>query len=138
MPNKHQLIEGLNEDLNLELGAVLRFLYHSAIATGSLGHELREFLKKEIANELNHASFLADKISLLGGHPAIDPRPPKKVKTAREMLDENIAAERKLIANYSKRIKQAEECGERGLAIHLENMLLEETEDTEELERLER
>ena len=39
---KQRLIEGLNADLNLELEAVLRYLYHSASATGLLGHELRK------------------------------------------------------------------------------------------------
>ena len=34
---RKQLIDGLNEDLNLELEAVLRYLYHSASATGLLG-----------------------------------------------------------------------------------------------------
>ena len=38
---KQVLIEGLNEDLNLELEAVLRYLYHSAAATGLLGRGRR-------------------------------------------------------------------------------------------------
>ena len=59
---KQQLIDGLNKDLNLELEAVLRYLYHSASATGLLGHELREELKGDIVGEMNHAVFLADKI----------------------------------------------------------------------------
>ena len=60
---KQELIDGLNKDLNLELEAVLRYLYHSASATGLLGHELREELKGDIAGEMDHAVFLADKIA---------------------------------------------------------------------------
>ena len=67
MSKKQELIDGLNEDMNLELEAVLRYLYHTATATGLLGHELRELLKGEVAGELNHAVFLADKIAALGG-----------------------------------------------------------------------
>ena len=59
---KQALIDGLNDDLNLELEAVLRYLHHSASATGLLGHELREELKSDIVGEVNHAVFLADKI----------------------------------------------------------------------------
>ena len=33
MSNKQKLIDGLNGDLNRELEAVLRYLYHSATAT---------------------------------------------------------------------------------------------------------
>ena len=133
---KRELIDGLNTDLNLELEAVLRYLYHSASATGLLGHELREELKGDIASELNHAVFLADKITALGGELDINPSMPKKVGTAREMMKIDIADERKVIANYSKRIGQAEECGDKGLAIRLEDMLAEETDHAEDLERL--
>ena len=76
---KQVLIDGLNDDLNLELEAVLRYLHHSASATGLLGHELREELKSDIVGEVNHAVFLADKITALGGELDIKPAMPAKV-----------------------------------------------------------
>ena len=133
---KQQLVDGLNEDLNLELEAVLRYLYHSASATGLLGHELREELKGDLQGELNHAIFLADKITALGGELKIDPAMPKKVRTARQMMQINVAAEHKVVANYAERIAQAEEFGDKGLAIRLEDILAEETDHAEALERL--
>ena len=133
---RKQLIDGLNEDLNLELEAVLRYLYHSASATGLLGHELREELKADLQGELNHAIFLADKITALGGELKIDPAMPKKVRTARQMMQINVAAEHKVVANYTDRIAQAEVLGDKGLAIRLEDMLAEETDHAEALERL--
>jgi bacterioferritin len=136
MSNKQALLDGLNEDLNLELEAVLRYLYHSASASGLLGHELRELLKEDLIGELKHAVFLADKIAALGGEIVIRPTMPKKCKNAKDMLEENIAAERNVIANYSKRITQAEEYGDKGLVIRLEDHLAEETDHAEELERL--
>ena len=74
MADKQKLIEGLNEDLNLELEAVLRMIYHSATATGLLGHELRESLKEDLTGEIEHAMYLADKIVSLGGEPHINPQ----------------------------------------------------------------
>lgn len=136
MSLKQELIDGLNDDLNRELAAVLRYLYHSATATSLLGHELRELLKGDIAGELEHAVFLADKITALGGEVVIRPSMPKKVKSAKEMLEDNAAAEREIVASYAQRIKQAEEFGDKGLAIRLEDILAEETEHAEALERL--
>ena len=133
---KQELIDGLNGDLNLELQAVLRYLYHAASATGLLGHELREELTGDIQGELNHAVFLADKITALGGELSIDPKKPKKVGTVKEMMRIDIAEERKVVANYTKRIAQAEAFGDKGLAIRLEDMLAEETDHAESLERL--
>jgi bacterioferritin len=134
--SKQKLIDGLNGDLNRELEAVLRYIYHSATATSLLGHELREVLKGDIAGELTHAIFLADKIAALGGEVKIQPAMPKRVRSAKEMLEEDAAAERSVVASYTERIKEAEEFGDKGLVIRLEDILAEETDHAEELERL--
>jgi bacterioferritin len=134
--SREDLINGLNEDLNLELEAILRSVYHAAAGRGMLGHELRELLRKELPSELDHATFLADKIVALGGEPRIRPAMPPQFSAARELLQQNIAAERKIIGNYAKRIEQATEYGDKGLAIRLENILSSETDHLEELERL--
>ena len=136
MAIKQELINGLNEDLNVELEAVLRYLYHSASATSLLGHELRELLKADIVGELNHAVFLADKIKALGGEVKINVAMPKRAKNAKDMIAMDVAAERKAIKNYTARIQQAQEFGDRGLVIRLEDILAEETDHAEEMERL--
>jgi bacterioferritin len=133
---REELINGLNEDLNLELETILRSVYHAAAGRGMLGHELRELIKKEMPSEVEHAMFLADKIVALGGEVRIRPTVPAELGAARQLLDENIAAERKIISNYSKRIDQASEFGDKGLVIRLENMLAAETDHLEQLERL--
>ena len=133
---REELINGLNEDLNLELEGLLRGVYHAAAGRGMLGHELRELLKKELPSELDHATFLADKIVALGGEVRIRPSLPAELGAARELLQENIAGERKIIRNYAKRIDQASEFGDKGLVIRLENMLASETDHLEQLERL--
>lgn len=135
--SQHQaLIDGLNEDLKRELGAVIRYLYQASVATGILGHELREMLKGEMADELNHAAFLADKISALGGKPDVRVPPLVEHESARQMAEYDLAQEREVINAYVERVAQAEAAGELGLKVHLENMIAEETDHAEELERL--
>ncbi|HUC99991.1 MAG TPA: ferritin-like domain-containing protein [Candidatus Polarisedimenticolaceae bacterium] len=133
---REELIIGLNEDLNLELETLLRGVYHAAAGRGMLGHELRELLKKELPSELDHAMFLADKIVALGGEVRIRPAVPAELTAARDLLQDNIAGERKIISNYAKRIDQAAEFGDKGLVIRLEDMLASETDHLEQLERL--
>jgi bacterioferritin len=133
---REELINGLNEDLNLELETLLRGVYHAAAGRGMLGHELRELLKKELPSELDHAMFLADKIVALGGEVRIRPSVPAELAAARDLLQDNIAGERKIISNYAKRIDQAAEFGDKGLVIRLEDMLASETDHLEQLERL--
>jgi bacterioferritin len=133
---REELINGLNEDLNLELETLLRGVYHAAAGRGMLGHELRELLKKELPSELDHAMFIADKIVALGGSVRIRPAVPAELAASRDLLQENIAGERKIISNYAKRIDQAAEFGDKGLVIRLEDMLASETDHLEQLERL--
>jgi len=135
---REELIDGLNEDLNLELETVLRGVLHAAAGRGMIGHELRELLKAELPSELNHAMFLADKIVALGGDVRIRPAPPAPLDKSRQLLPENIAAERRAVAHYTKRIDQAEEYGDKGLVIRLEELLAAETDHLETLERLAR
>ena len=135
---KKQLIDGLNDDLNHELEAVLRYLYHVCSATGLLGHELREELQADLQSELEHAVFLADKITALGGEVQINPSMPKKVRTAKQMMQIDIEEEHKVIASYTERILQAESFGDKGLVIRLEDLLAQETDHAESLERLSR
>jgi len=63
---------------------------------------------------------------------------PKKVRSSQEMLEENAAAERSVVASYTERIRQAEAFGDKGLVIRLEDILAEEADHAEELERLAR
>ena len=136
--SRQELVDGLNADLNLELAALLRGIYHAAAGRGMLGHEVREMLTTDLPTELEHAMFLADKIVALGGDIHIRPEHPAELVAARQLLSDNIAAERAVIANYSRRIDQALEFGDKGLAIRLEEILAAETTHLEELERLAR
>lgn len=133
---REELINGLNEDLNLEVETILRGIYHAAAGRGMLGHELRELITKEMPGEVQHAMFLADKIVALGGEVKIRPTPPPDLGASRQLLQDNIAAERKIIGNYSKRLDQAAEFGDKGLVIRLEDMLASEVDHLEALERL--
>ena len=136
MTNKKALIEGLNEDLANELGASILYLYQTSTATGWDGEELREFLTPEIAGEMQHAIFLAQKIAALGGKPTTVPSQYKSPKDVKAMLKFDLHLERTAVENYRARALQAEEAGEIGLKIKLEEMIVDETGHAEQLERI--
>jgi bacterioferritin len=66
----------------------------------------------------------------------IRPTAPAELTAARDLSQDNIVGERKIIDNYAKRIAQAAEFGDKGLVIRLEDMLASETDHLEQLERL--
>jgi bacterioferritin len=130
------LIDGLNEDLANELGASILYLHQTSIATGWDGEELREFLVPEITGEMTHAIFLSEKIAALGGKPTTVPKQHKCPKSVKDMLKYDLKLELEAIENYRIRSIQAEEAGEIGLKIKLEEMLLDETGHAEQIQRI--
>ena len=136
MADKKALIKGLNEDLANELGASILYLYQTSVATGWDGEELREFLSAEVTGEMQHAVFLAQKIASLGGKPTTEPVQHKCPKDVKGMLKFDLNLEREAIANYGLRCQQAEEAGEIGLKIKLEELIHDENGHAERIERI--
>jgi len=136
MADKKALIAGLNEDLANELGASILYLFQTSTATGWDGEELREFLVPEITGEMAHAILLSDKIASLGGKPTMEPRIHKCPKDVKGMLKYDLKLEREAIESYKMRILQAEEAGETGLKLKLEELIADETGHAEQLERI--
>jgi bacterioferritin len=130
------LIDGLNEDLAGELGAIVQYLTYAAKASGPLRPQLSAFFLQEIPDEQGHAQFLANKIVALGGEPTTEPRAVPKARTNREMLRAVLEAERKAIRDYTERMEQAEKAGEIALRVQLENQIVDETGHAEETERM--
>jgi bacterioferritin len=133
---KQTLIDHLNEDLAAELSAVIQYTTYAAKATGPYRPQLTDFFMKEVPDEQGHAQFLAEKIVALGGEPAVTPHPVPRAANNRAMLEAVLEAERKAITNYSERIKEAAEYGDKGLVVHLEDMVADETEHAEQTERI--
>lgn len=133
---KEKLIEKLNEDPANELSAIIQYAAYAANATGPYRPQLVQFLLAEVADEQLHAQYLANKVVALGGEPTTKPTAVSEVTSNREMLEAILAAERRAIDGYSKRAKQAEEYGDKGLQVQLEDMVRDESNHAEETERI--
>ena len=134
--DKESLIKKLNEDLAGELAAVIQYTTYAAKATGPYRPQLAEFFLAEVPDEQGHAQFLANKIVALGGEPTTVAREVTKAKGNREMLEAVVTSEKRAVADYTQRAKEADEFGDKGLAVQLEDMVRDETGHKEETERM--
>jgi bacterioferritin len=134
--DKQTLIDHLNEDLAGELGAIIQYITYAAKATGPYRPQLAQFFLAEVADEQLHAQFLANKIVALGGEPTTRPRPVPPAATNREMLEAILEAENQAGKDYTQRALEAEEFGDKGLVVQLEDMVRDETGHSEETERI--
>lgn len=133
---KSKLVEKLNSDLAGELSAIIQYITYAAKVTGPYRPQLAQFFLSEVADEQGHAQFLANKIVALGGSPTTNPRPVPDAKTNHQMVEEVLKAEKKAISDYSERASEAEEFGDIGLMVQLEDMIREESTHAEETERI--
>ncbi len=134
--DKQTLIDHLNEDLAGELSAIIQYITYAAKATGPYRPQLAQFFLTEVADEQLHAQYLANKIVALGGEPTTTPRPVPPADSNRAMLEAILAAERQATADYTQRAKEADEYGDKGLAVQLEDMVRDESSHSEESERM--
>jgi bacterioferritin len=134
--DKQKLIDNLNEDLAGELSAIIQYIVYGAKATGPYRPDLSAFFLTEVVDEQAHALFLTNKIVALGGEPVTEPKPVPKANNNREMLEALLAAEIRAGKDYTQRAREADEYGNKGLAVQLEDMVRDETGHSEESERM--
>ena len=134
--DKQTLIHHLNADLAGELSAIIQYITYAAKANGPYRPQLAQFFLTEVADEQLHAQFLANKIVALGGEPTTVPAPVPTAKSNKEMMEAVLTAELKAGKDYTQRAKEAEEYGDKGLAIQLEDMIRDETGHSEETARM--
>jgi bacterioferritin len=136
MPDVKELIDGLNEDLAAEYGAVILYRTYAALVTGPNRQELRDFFEREIPDEMGHAALLADKIVALGGTPTVVPAPVPMAKDNREMLENALQGEVDTIERYTRRIDQAEALGELAIKLQIENLIVDESNHRDSIRRM--
>ncbi|MGC4377873.1 ferritin-like domain-containing protein [Fictibacillus sp. Mic-4] len=130
------LIEGLNEDLANEYAASIMYTNNAATVSGLYRPLLKDFFESEISDEQGHALYLAEKIKTLGGIPTTTPAEVKQVSTVREMLEEARKSEYETIRRYEERKALAGKLNMTELVVKLEDIIADETNHMEELDRL--
>jgi bacterioferritin len=120
------LIEGLNEDLSREYQAIIGYVNYSQVLKGAAYMNIADELAVHAAEELSHALEVANHIDYLGGMPSVTPKPVKTSEKAEEMLRFDLDNEKETIRQYRRRIRQADELNEFGIAESLRNIIVQE------------
>jgi bacterioferritin len=129
-----ELIDGLNEDLANEYASVIQYRTFASMLRGPHRLTLRSHFEGEIPDELAHAGTLADYITALGGTPTTTSAKVPSADSPLEMLRAAYNAEKQAIARYVERRSQAEEAGEHGIAVTLDNIIEDETRHRDEMQ----
>jgi bacterioferritin len=121
-----KLIDALNEDLSREYQAIIAYVNYSQVLKGAAYMNIAGELAIHAKEELDHALQIANHVDYLGGMPSVTPMPVKTSEKAEDMLKFDLENERLTIANYRRRVKQAEELNEFAIAESIRGILMQE------------
>ena len=130
------VIQKLNHALNREVSTFLRYLLQAAQIKGAQWEAVRQMYLEEVADEVGHAQYLANKIAMLGGTPTLNPDltpPPSDVRT---MLHNDIEQEKVDVQGYLELAAAAEKTGLVDLKMKMEEQAADEAHHAEEMTRL--
>ena len=130
------LIDGLNQQLNREVTTFLRYMLQAASIRGAEDEPVRQMYLEEVVDEVGHAQYLANQISLLGGTPTLSPDLTPPPTDVAEMLEADAEAERTDVRNYVRLARQAEEEGLIALKMTMEEQAADEDEHGQDMRRL--
>jgi len=111
--DREQVIQVLNDVVATEIVCVLRYKRHQFTATGLHAPAVAQEFREHAAEEQQHLDMAAQRIVQLGGEPDLDPSGlPERShteylpgKTLREMVEEDLIAERIVIQTYAEMIR---------------------------------
>ncbi|MGG6462798.1 ferritin-like domain-containing protein [Solilutibacter silvestris] len=110
--DRKELIRRLNDALATEWVCVLRYMRHYFSAAGMLAESVKQEFLTHAKEEQAHADLIAQRIVQLGGDPDLDPATLtqrshaeyKEGRNLRDMVKENLVAERIAIDSYRELI----------------------------------
>lgn len=130
-----ELIENLNRVLGLELAAVIQYMQHSFLVTGTEREVYRSYFRKQSEESHDHATTLGDKIVALGGLPTVEPGMIRQSTDLNEMLKQDLALEREALSAYMAAWESCKD-DERPTRFQLEERIYQEQLHVDELEKL--
>ncbi len=125
---KEKLIELLNQDLEREFQATIAYVNYSQVLKGAQYMTIANELEVHAKEELGHALKLSYWIDLLGGMPAVTAKTVQTSEKATDMLRFDLEAEKETIANYRRRVKQADALDQFALSEDLREILRDEAD----------
>jgi len=136
--DRDKIINALNEALAQEHGCYVRYKTHAAVITGPYAEAVASRLKEIAGDESDHAEKLRDRITALGGTPTMETAKEELIAatTLKQILAVNLKEEAKAINHYKSILNMVDRTEDILLYEVIEDIIEEEQEHREELNRL--
>lgn len=123
-----RLLDILNQSIARELAVSVQYMWQHVLVRGLEGAEFAEIVQKIAITEMKHAEKFAERLDYYGGVPTTKPTEIKTGGDVKQMLKDDIAAEKEAIVLYKRAIKLCQELDDPATR-HIYEDILEEEED---------
>ena len=123
-----RLLDILNQSIARELAVSVQYMRQHVLVRGLEGAEFAEIVQKIAITEMKHAEKFAERLDYYGGVPTTKPTDIKMGGDVKQMLRDDIAAEKEAIVLYKRAIKLCQELDDPATR-HIYEDILEEEED---------
>jgi bacterioferritin len=132
--DKAKVIEKLNDILRHEWTGVAQYAQAGFVVAGLWREVYSKMFHDSATESFGHAKLIGDKIVSLGGVPSIERNQVKQSDNLNEMLQHAFEFESKAVKLYQEALAMSED--NRPLVILLEEILLQEQDGVEHVEKL--
>jgi len=123
---REKIIEALNYDIGLEIGAIIQYIMHEVMAEGMESPAIMEKFEEIAREEMKHLERFAQRVNYLGGIPNTKPAPIKVGGTLKKMVQDDLNGEYMAIKTYKGHVKMCDEIGDTTTRLMLEEILSDE------------
>ncbi|QDK47422.1 bacterioferritin [Bdellovibrio sp. ZAP7] len=105
--DKKKIVELLNEIIEMEISAVIRYLHYALMIKGPNRIPIVKWFHDQANEGYAHASMIGEKITAFGGHPSLKVSPVPETNTHKvlDILAESLDFELKALAKYKELLK---------------------------------
>ena len=128
-----KVINGLNRALSYEYASVIQLSQHTYFMQGLERAAFADMLREHAGASLKHAQEIGDKIVTLGGVPTVEVAKISQSTDTTELLMQNLTQHHDVIAHLDGLLEDV--TGDTPLRVMVEEMIYEEQQFAEELER---
>lgn len=127
MKGDTRIIKSLNDRLREELTAISQYMVHSEMCANWGYEKLHQAIEKQAIDEMHHAEWLIARVIFLEGAPVVSKLDEIRIgKTVKEIVSNDLGAERDAVKAYNESIHLAVELGDNATRDLLAKILQDE------------
>jgi bacterioferritin len=137
-PTKSESIDCLNTLFQFEMSGIHRYLHYSFMIMGHNRIPIQKWFRDQAQESMDHAVTLGEKITALGGHPAMVHADIKEtnVHTVNQLLEESLRFEEEALGVYKNLVAIAVKAEDIALEELARDFVRLETEHVEEVRKM--